>query len=377
MTCEVDGKIYRDFEYFESGFYGCAECVCLKGKVECDIFKCQQFSDSREELFINEIDPQNESSHNKLPPGDAIDDFKRFTDSLYKRSAAQVRNLTDYTDFRDQIIQYLAKKDYESKKGTNSTGSPCNDQIALNYNRFVNISAFLASTDYVVKSLADQRFTGITDKLNKSVIHSSDSTVENKSPVRQEAQTIAYSITTTKFMSVTITKTHEFSSSASIGIKWFSLSADYKFTKTTSETRNKTETMKVDAPSQKVTLDPHTKMNVTYNFYQYDAVYSYFLDFEIDPKSTFTQPDYRYMYYGDANCCSPCLLFKTANVLTSPVDAFLKQNKDALQSVKYKNDSVVQIVEKNGKFILKNIPATETVRNFGVDVVFGPAEPIL
>lgn len=83
---------------------------------------------------------------------DAVRDFTRFTESLYKKSVAEEYNLTDYTDIKDQMIGYLADKDFESKKRTNSTTMPC-ESFTFSYDRFHNLSSYLTKMDYVVNGL--------------------------------------------------------------------------------------------------------------------------------------------------------------------------------------------------------------------------------
>lgn len=41
FTCEHEGKRYRSFEKFNSGPGGCARCLCLNGKVDCDETQCK------------------------------------------------------------------------------------------------------------------------------------------------------------------------------------------------------------------------------------------------------------------------------------------------------------------------------------------------
>lgn len=42
FMCELDGKRYRSFENFSSGPDGCAKCLCLDGKIDCDESQCQK-----------------------------------------------------------------------------------------------------------------------------------------------------------------------------------------------------------------------------------------------------------------------------------------------------------------------------------------------
>lgn len=41
FTCEHEGKRYRSFEKFNAGPHGCAQCICLDGRVDCDESNCK------------------------------------------------------------------------------------------------------------------------------------------------------------------------------------------------------------------------------------------------------------------------------------------------------------------------------------------------
>lgn len=383
-TCAIDGKIYHKLEPFNCGLRGCAECVCLKHKIRCDLTRCQNVSEHQLEtvtISSNEAEQIANQSIPTLPQpdlfGDPISDYKEFTKNLYKKYTAELHNITDYSLIKDQITEIMVKRYYASKSNAPVNGAPCKENLSLSYDRFRNLSSYLAKMDYSVNNLHEKRFLRIHDKQNRGIIHSSDSYVENNSPNKQVAQSIAYSMSVQQSSSVTISKTSGFSASVGINILFISLSATYDFHKTnTEEKRSQSKSMTINAPSQKVVLDPFTKMNVTYNFYEYDTVYEYFLDFVIDEKSKMIQPDYRYIHFGDPKCCKPCLLFKTKNVVATPLNSFFKENMDLFKSIAYKNDTVIQLQQNDGKFILKNVPAFERIKNFGVDIKYGKVEKI-
>lgn len=220
-----------------------------------------------------------------------------------------------------------------------------------------------ASTiDYNIVALNRQEYVGRADKQNKIVVHSTDAEVVNNSPTRQEVNTVSYSITVTQYFEVTVTKTLFISSSASITLKFLKLGAEFKFTKTTSQTKKTSNETTLEAPSQRVVVDPYSKMNVTFNFYQYEDINNYFLDFEIAPDSTITHPD--------VDAASNVIFTK------KPLGDFLVKHADFLPTMKYENDTMIKIESRDGKFVLRNIPATEKITNFGVDVVFGKSEEI-
>lgn len=380
QICEVDGNTYRELDKFTSGTNECAKCVCTSGEVQCDVKECQKLVENvpKTKVSSNENEVNSEgniiASSWRFNSKQPVNQFRRFTENLYKRYLNVDRNPTDYTDITDQFGSYLAKNDFESKS-KDSHGRPC-ENFKFSYDRFQDLSSYLTKINYIVKDLYEQRDGGIAHNINKKPIHSSDTQIINNTPLSQEASSVAYSATVTKTTSVTITKTHGFGATAGITIFFLNFGGSYRFDRSKSIQNTTTETSTVTAPSQKVILEPFTKVNVTYNFYQYDDVYKYLLDFEIDEKSSMTRPDFRYMYYGDLKCCEPCLLFKTSNVIRSPLKRFFKENNDAFQSIVYKNDTVVKVEQENGKFILRNIPAIEKIQNFGVDIIYGTAEKL-
>lgn len=195
-----------------------------------------------------------------------------------------------------------------------------------------------------------------------TVVHSTDAEVVNNSPSKQEVNTVSYSIKVTQYFEVTVTKTLYLASEASISLKFLKLGAEIKFTQTTSQTQKTSNETTLEAPSQKVVVDPYTKLNVTFNFYQYEDINSYFLDFEIAPNSMISHPDV------DDN--SNIVFVKR------PLGDFLKKHADFLKTMKYENETMIKIEARDDKFVLRNIPASEKLTNFGVDVVFGKPEEI-
>lgn len=100
-------------------------------------------------------------------------------------------------------------------------------------------------------------------------------------------------------------------------------------------------------------------MNVTFNFFQYDDINNYFVDFEIAKNSTISHPE--------VDAKSNVVFVK------KPLGDFLTKNVDFLPTLKYENDTVLKLVESDDKLILKNFPMSEKITGYGVDVVFGKA----
>lgn len=317
--CRVDGKVYRESDSFVTDVDGCAKCVCVIDGVKCDASKCQEFAIKR-------------AMNNKAGP-----------------------QFNDYTVIKNQLTkQYFAEYDaVRLKILTDALGCKTTDCPQL-------IAA--SKIEYSVLNLNRQEYIGRADKQNKIVIHSTDAEAVNNSPSKQEVTTVGYSIKATQYYEATVTKTTEISSNAEINLKFLKFGAAFKFGRTTSETRKSSNETTLNAPSQRIVVDPYSKINVTFNFYQYDDINNYFLDFEISNDTTITHPE--------VNANSVVVFDK------KPLFSFLQNQIDFLPTLKYEKETDIKIVSRDGKFVLTNFPATEKLTNFGVDVVFGKPEEI-
>lgn len=300
---------------FRSGIDECASCICIENKIECNTLKCQTFA------FIQNVD----------------------------------NNFNDYANIRNQLMKYYFSKfdAVRLKKITTGLGCKTTDCPQL-------IAA--SKLDYTVLSLDRQEYGGRASKQNKIVVHSTDAEAVNNSPSKQQIKTVGYSIKVTQYSEVTVTKSIFVSSDVSITVKFVKFDASFKFGKTSTETQKSSNETTLDVPSQNILVDPYTKMNVTFNFYQYEDINNYYLDFVIGKGSIITHPDI------DA---SSNILF-----VKQPLDEFLTKNVNILPTLRYESDKSIKIVERDGKIVLRNLPATEKLTNFGVDVVFGKPEPI-
>lgn len=302
-----------------SGIDGCANCICFNGEIICDAKICQKTASSQE----------------------AANTF--------------ALEYNDYTIIRNQLVKrYFSQFDPNRLKIiTDKLGCKTTDCPQL-------IAA--SKIDYKVVALDRKEYAGRASKQNKVVIHSTDAEAVNNSPSKQEVITVGYSIKVTQYYEATVTKTIDISSDVSITVKFVKLDASFKFGKTTSEKRQSSNETTLDTPSQRIQVEPYTKMNVTFNFYQYEDINNYLLDFVIDKGSVITHPD--------VNTISNVIF------VNGPLDEFLSKNVDFLSTIQYENETDIKIIERDGKFMLKNLPATEKITNFGVDVVFGKPETI-
>lgn len=314
----MDGQFHREFDNFMSGIDGCAQCVCVDNNVMCDASQCQYNA-------INQMFYASEPQFN---------DFINIKNQLAKQY---------YSEYDPQKLQIITET-----LGCKTTDCP----------QLLSATTF----DYNVLSLDRQEYVGRADKQNKIIIHSTDTEAVNNSPSKQEVQTVSYSIKVTQYYEVVITKTSDISSEVGITIAFLRFGLAFKFAKTTKETKRASNETTLEAPSQKVVVDPYTKLNVTFNFYQYNDINKYYLDFEIGKNST--------IYHPDVDARSNVVFVK------KPIGEFLEKNVDFLSTLSYEHDTDIKIEAKEDKFILRNFPATEKLTNFGVDVVYGKPEEI-
>lgn len=69
FSCEYEGKRYRSLDKFTSGTNGCAQCICLDGRVDCDESECKILVDPPETSTLPvPIEPRFIPNHPPPPP---------------------------------------------------------------------------------------------------------------------------------------------------------------------------------------------------------------------------------------------------------------------------------------------------------------------
>lgn len=316
-TCKADGKIYQNYEKFRSGVDECASCVCIDNKIECDAMKCQTFASV--EQADNSFDDYDNS----------FDDYENIKNQLMEHFFSQYRH-----DRLRSIANAL---------GCRSTHCP----QMLDRSRI----------DYNVVALDHQELAGRSSNQNRTVFHTTVAKGINNSTLQQEINTVGYSLKVSESSEVTITKTFGISA----GIAYiFSLS--FTFGRTRQEVRRLSKESVVAVPSQKVQVEPMSKFNSTFQFYQYENIDNYYVDLVIGKDSTITHPD--------------AGIFGSLTYTRRWLIPFLRENIDFLQKMKYKNGRDIKLIEKDGVFVLKNLPTTKKIINFGVDTEFANADPM-
>lgn len=109
--------------------------------------------------------------------------------------------------------------------------------------------------------------------------------------------------------------------------------------------------------SQEINVLQNTEVEFTYNIIQYDTIDLYYLDFEIDANADTEAFEFE---RKEATCVI------SSNGRTFPMRHFLaiKQSFDLCCSMYFDTIETDAIVKRNGKWIVKNIPAIEKLTNY-------------
>lgn len=319
--CKVDGKVYQVNDGFTSGLEGCAKCACTDVGFKCDVTQCQ----------------------------------KMVKNQLTSAVKYAVSGYNDYTNMKDQIArQYFNEYEPQRLRAIKSALS-CNSN---------DCPQLIAATDikYNILDSVGRHYVGRGDKINKFIFYSTDTEVENNSPSQQVVTRRPFSLTMESSFEVIFTKTRQTYSEKKSNWLVYKKKGSVTFTQEEEERYSETNETTIYFPSQKITVAPFTKVNTTFNFFQYDDINNYLLDFEIADSSTLTHPELNEISL-------------VVNV-TRPLGDFLKKHIDFLSNLKYENDTVLKLIANEGKFILKNLPTIEKLTNYGFDVVFGRTESL-
>lgn len=271
--------------------------------------------------------------------------LEQFQNNIQKESSNSIKN---------QIARKLAMNDFTKNTDPHSQ---CRLGLIINYGVFIVITQGLSKIDYKMANLLEKRLVKRRDKLNKTLIYSSDTFVSNENPEKQEVTSAPFSRSVTKTDEISVRPNTEMTSEMKIQVPIKeNANIEFKLNGPSTQTKSNTDQLTIAASSHRITLDPFTRMNVTFDFYQYEEISDYSLDFQLDESSAFTHPDYsKNIYYGDRTCCGNCFLFKDTATKTIPFLAFLRENRDIIKSITYGNESVMRLEEINGRFILRNV----------------------
>lgn len=261
----------------------------------------------------------------------------------------------DYNNIKNQIVAKLFSE-YDPQRLkviTDALGCKTQDCPQL-------LSA--SNIEYNVLETVEKYFIGRGDKQKKLIIQSTDTEVVNASPVQQNVSTISYTLDCIKNLEITITKTTQIKSERKIGIGFLSHTKTQIETHTEVTRTGETHEHIVHFPSQNITVEPFSKTNVTFNFYTHEDINNYLLDFQIADNSTLSYLD---------------VVNNAVVFVKKPLGDFLQKHVKFISTLKYEDDMMLKLIEKDGKFIVKNFPTSEKITNFGVDVIFGKVTKLL
>lgn len=366
-TCEVEGIVHHDLELFRSGNDSCAECTCHMGRVYCDGSICQTLSTTQNNVLIrNRRD---------------VSDYVNMTSELASHVDDHSPTNRDFRNIVEDIGRELAKNAYQRVSNKLSkVGPPCIIPTIMSYVKYQRASRSLTDISYRVANLAEKRFVSSQHMLNKIEIYSSEVSVANNSTLQQEASTLSYALTVTKTDTMATMKTSNIKSNDPIMVPFVGTSGlPIEFTGNDYEINKRVQKFTIEAPTQKVLLDPFTKMRMRFIFYQYETRNDFRLDFLIDKNSTMTCPDFeRDLFYGDPKCCEPCYLFQQNDTITTSLNEFIADNPKILDTIQYQNEDAIHLAYNDfGQLTLTNFPSIEKIMNFGVDILFEAPEQIV
>lgn len=205
--------------------------------------------------------------------------------------------------------------------------------------------------DIKIKELHSIRFVNESGKQNWNLAHSAKGCVINRNNLKQQGQTSGYKKTITQTKTVTVTNTAEISGTVKIPAIPLLDSFSMKFTRSEATADLHSEAIEISAPSQKVDVDPHSKVSVSYKLYTYEKVYNYLLDFEIDENSAY--------------------VFSVTYPLSSERHLRLLPEFDGSLELTNLVSTGISFRYENGKYILRNFPMTYRVSNAEINIVYG------
>lgn len=220
--------------------------------------------------------------------------------------------------------------------------------------------------NYNFVRVAEKRFSKTITTLDRSNCHQEYAYVQNMNSSPQEILTASKSYTFTQTEEVTIGNNSEMGVEvgAEIGFEAFIGSAKAHVnthsvsTSTHKNTKSQSYSTTVAAPSQKINIKPNSKANITYIFCEVTRINEYLLDYEFNFSVTYPM-----------GCISSPM---NRMVLLSEFQRFrnLKNKGNPPRTISCRD------YHGGGPCFMTNIPATEKIKGFEVEVWFGKDEPL-
>lgn len=139
------------------------------------------------------------------------------------------------------------------------------------YNEYIRVNGF----EFKIKNIHAMRFVNQTEHNDQQFNHVSKSCVINRNNRKQQGQTPSYKQTITRTATVTVTNTAEISGTVKIPKLPFLNSISLKFAQSRATTDTITIAVELAAPSQKIDVDPQTKVAIIYQLKTFKNIYNY------------------------------------------------------------------------------------------------------
>lgn len=203
--------------------------------------------------------------------------------------------------------------------------------------------------NFVLKKLYEKRRNGDPKKQDRDTVFERHGYVMNNNPeVREILSDISLrkNFTGTNVISIEKIKGFTVNVNSKIEIPFIisKVQIDERFGQNDTFTKKIDRYTDINSDEIKADVQAFSKVKVSVYVYEYVDIHNYLLDFELDDESSIS--------------CGP-------------------DNSKALREFLpngYYGTKVLQLEHLNGKFIIKNIPASETIVSFGIRTKFGTDE---
>lgn len=202
----------------------------------------------------------------------------------------------------------------------------------------------------IVENVYRKRFTSKHEKFNRQLLDVNEGFARNPDAVEREVLLStffewnyldSYNICIDRLSGISGIVKFQTSRNQSI---FLTFSGDEKYNQCSEKT------VRSLTPITKIKMKPLSSCRVHFNYYSFDNVWNYELDFEISRRSIINIPNY-------LKYCVPGWWPK----LPLNIVEFLESNPNFYQTIKYDNGEQPKLRNENGIFILKGFPLTESI----------------
>lgn len=220
--------------------------------------------------------------------------------------------------------------------------------------------------EFVVGNVHRKKFINKHEKLNKQLYNVNEAFARNPNKIKQEIQLETFFVTdATEAYRINISKVD-------------GLMGEFKFPSIQNREiflvffgsnellYSIDKPLRLVSPQLKIKMDPLSLCRVNFNYYTFDNVWNYEIDFEISNTSTIQFP-----YNLQESCPS-----ELSPRLSLNVYSFLAQSPNFIKTLNYNNDQQIKLELINGTYILKGFPLIEQLSCAEVDTVISDKDDL-